>query len=310
MAENDVKPDDDSSLDQFEQKLIEEEKKKARKNFIVSIVVLAVVTVAGFIVYGKMGGKEQAQAPLPPPPVPKAAEPKPEAPPPVPAEVKPAAPAVKTAAPKAPAPAAKKEEKTPAKPTKAAAPATTPKKEEKPAVPAKAAPAKQPAPAPAAKPESKAPAHPGEYTIQLGVFTEEANVKKLTDRLGKIGLTPELGKRTINVKSIVVTTNKYRYRELAEKDAKKLAAEGYKNTVRITGPGSYAVEVGRYSSSKEADAAVKKLEDKGYTVHVDFTAVKAEGTVVLISGIPDAGKLEEVTEKLKGAHLDFFVIKR
>lgn len=291
MAENDIKPDDDSSLDQFEQKLIEEEKKKARKNFIISIAVLMVVAVAGFILYGKIASKEQAQAPLPPPPVPKVAEPKPA---PAPAEVKPAGPAVK------------KEERTPAKPGKTPAPAT--KKEDKPMAPVKAAPTKQPVPA--AKPEPKATAHVGGYTLQLGVFAEETNVKKLADRLAKIGIAPELGKRSINVKSIVVTTNKYRYRELADKDAKKLSAEGYKNTVRITGPGSYAVEVGRYGSSKEADAVVKKLEDKGYTVHVDFTTVKAEGTVVLISGIPDTVKLEEVTGKLKNEHLDFFVIKR
>lgn len=262
--------DEDGSLDQFEEKVLSDEKKKARQKFMKTLLALIILAGAGFFFYSK--SHEKAEAPPPPPPPPQAEVTKPE---PAPAPVAPA--------PAQPKPTAKAKAEAAPKPVAKAKAETAPKL------------------------AVQAPG--GTLALQIGVYTVEANVKRTVEKLAKIGITPELTKKNFGVRVIAVHSESYRYRELAEKASQKLINDGFKNQVILAGPGSYLVEIARFRTEKEADPMMKQLENKGYKVHADFKSEKMEATFVRIVGIKDNAALEGIKEKLKQENLDFVTVK-
>lgn len=283
MADNEYKPEEEGSLDEFEKDVIAKEKKKSQRNVAVSAVLLVVLAGAGYYLYSTMFGASEA---------------------PPPAVVTPKlAPAPEAATPEAPAAAPATQAATPVAPVKKAdAKKVGPAKKEA-AAEAKAAPAKTET----AKP---APAVPGTYTLQLGVFVEKANAEALIKRAEKLGFTPETLEKPVNVKSIGIYTGYYRYRELAAEGSAKLSKDGFANRIVLKGPGNYTVEVGAYKTDKEADVVVKKLNANGYKVDVDYTTVKKPASVVLLRNIESAGRVKEITDTLKGNKIDYVVLRK
>lgn len=291
MADNEYKPEEEGSLDEFEKDVIANEKKKSKRNVAISAVLLVVLAGAGYYLYTAMfGGSEAPQPPVVAPKLALAPE---------------AGTPADTGAPGTPKPGAA----TPAVPAKPGA---------APAAPAKqaATPAKQ-----AAASETKAvtgktetakpsPSVPGSSSLQLGVFTEKANADELIKRVEKLGFTPETLEKKVNVKNIGIYTGYYRYRELAIEGSKKLTQDGFENRVVLKGPGNYSVEVGTYKTDKAADVVVKKLNAKGYKVDVDYTTVKKPARVVLLRNIESADRLKEITTALTADKIDFLVIRK
>ena len=286
MAENEYKPEEEGSLDEFEKDVIAQEKKKSQRNLAISMVLLVVLAGAGYYLYSSMFGGSEA----PPPPV---VPPKLASTPEAGAPAVPAAPAAKPGA----------------TPTAPAKPATVPAAPAKPGA-TPATPAK-PGAAPAPHAEAKAaPAAPGTYTLQLGVFTEKKNAEALIKQVESLGFTPQTLEKPVSVKSIGIYTGYYRYRELAAEGSAKLTKDGFENKVVLKGPGNYTVEVGAYRTEKEADAVVKKLNAKGYKVDVDYTSVKKPASVVLLRDIENADQVKKMTDALAAKKIDYVVLKK
>ena len=285
MADKEYKPEDEGSLDEFEKDVIAKEKKKSQRNIVVSVVLVAALAGAGYYVYSNMFGAPPASPPpiVVPKPTPQAAAPAVPAATPAKTEAKKEEPAKKTAV---------TETKAATKKTEAAKPGKTEAKKEE----------------PAKKTEAAKPA-PGSYTLQLGVFAEKANADAMIKQLEKLGFAPETVEKQVNLKSIGIYTGYYRYRELAAEAGAKLSKNGFENRVVLKVPGNYTVEVGTYKTDKEADVAVKKLNEKGYKVNVDYTTVKKPATVVLLRNIESADRLKEVTDTLAGNKIDFVKIR-
>lgn len=281
MADNEYKPEEEGSLDEFEKDVIANEKKKSKRNVAISAVLLMVLAGAGYYLYSAMFGESEA----PPPAIvaPKLA--------PAPEAAAPAAP-VAPPAPAAPAAPAKQAAATPAAPAKKTAGTETK--------------------AVTGKPEAvkAAPALPGTYTLQLGVFTEKANAEALIKHAEKLGFTTETLEKKVNVKSIGIYTGYYRYRELALEGSAKLSQDGFENRVVLKGPGNYTVEVGTYKTDKAADVVVKKLNANGYKVDVDYITVKKPASVVLIRNIESDDRLKEITAALTAEKIDFLVLRK
>ncbi len=283
MADNEYKPEEEGSLDEFEKDVIAKEKKKSQRNVAVSAVLLVVLAGAGYYLYSSMfGTSETPPAPVVAPamtPAPEAAAPAPPATPTAPAApAAPAAPTKQAAAPAAPA------KKTPVTEAKAVNGTTE-----------------------TAKP---APAVAGAYTLQLGVFTEKKNAETVIKQVEALGFTPETLEKPVNVKNIGIYTGYYRYRELATEGSAKLSNDGFANKVVLKGPGNYTVEVGTYKTDKAADVVVKKLNAKGYKVDVDYTTVKKPASVVLLRNIEGSDRLKEITDALAAKKIDYLVIRK
>ncbi len=293
MADNEYKPEEEGSLDEFEKDVIANEKKKSRRNIAISALLLVVLAGAGYYLYSSMFGASEA----PPPPL--------EAP-------------KLAVAPDAAAPTTQAAPVAPAKPvaTTPAVPGTPTKPGAAPTKPAATTPAK---PAVAAEAKSvngkketakPAAAIPGAYTLQLGVFTEKKNAEALIKQVEALGLTPETLEKPVKVKNIGIYTGYYRYRELAAEGSAKLSKDGFENRVVLKGPGNYTVEVGTYKTDKLADVVVKKLNAQGYKVDVDYTTVKKPASVVLLRNIENGDRLKEITGNLAAKKIDFVVLRK
>lgn len=302
MADNEYKPEDEGSLDEFEKDVIAKEKKKNQRNIAIGLALLVVLAGGGYHLYSNTLGAPAAPTPIVVP------MPTPETTPPVAAPV--AAPTT------APAKVEAKKEEAPKKAAGGKAEAVKPAKAE-----AKKGEAKKEEPAgKMAVTETKAVngktdaaktvSAPGSHTLQLGVFAEKSNAGVMIKQLEKLGFKPETLEKQINIKSIGIYTGYYRYRELAAAEAAKISKDGFENRVVLKVPGNYTVEVGTYKTDKEADVAVKKLNEKGYKVSVDYTAVKKPVTVVLLRNIESADRLKEITDTLAGNKIDFVVIRK
>ncbi len=273
MADNEYKPEEEGSLDEFEKDVIAQEKKKSQRNLAISLVVLVVLAGAGYYLYSSMFGGSEA----PPPPV---------QPPKLASTPEPAAPAVPAA---------------PAAPAKPAAP---------PVAPAKPAVASTPPAVSKVAGAKITPAAPGTYTLQLGVFTEKKNAEAIIKQVESLGFSPETLEKPVSVKSIGIYTGYYRYRELALEGSAKLTKDGFANKVVLKGPGNYTVEVGAYRTEKQADGLVKQLNAKGYKVDVDYTSVKKPASVVLLRNIENADRVKEITGALAEKKIDYVVLKK
>jgi hypothetical protein len=293
MADKVGGPEDDDSLDKFEEKMADDEKKKARKQGYLIGLVLVFVIAAGAYYYFNYYAAPAPEAPAPAPaPAPKVEAPKVEKPAPVPekpAEMVKAAPTVdkKTSKKAKPEKEAKKGKET-APATKAAG--SAPAVEKKPAA-------------------EKAAVKPGTSTVQLGIFRIESNAKKLAERLEKAGLTAELVGGSMKLGTVVYYEPKFKYREQADEASAKLLGDGFKNKVVITGAGEYSIEVARFVPDKKSDSPVAKMKEKGYETRSVPKAAKSGVTIVRISGITDEAKLRETIDKLEKEKIPFVVQK-
>ncbi len=103
------------------------------------------------------------------------------------------------------------------------APAAPPRAEPGATARALAAPAARPATGPAARtpndrPAGKAPARADTWAVQLGSFRSEANARKLSDRLQKLGFQPFVERITVNTQSV------FRVRVGPERERRKAEA--------------------------------------------------------------------------------------
>lgn len=309
MADNEYKPEDEGSLDEFEKDVIAKEKKKTQRNLAVSVVLVAVLAGGGYYLYSNTTGGPVAPVPIVVP-TPTLETTAPVAPPVAPPAAAPAKVEAKKEEP--PKKTAVAETKTAAGKTEAAKPAKSEAKkgETKKDEPVKKIAVTEAKAANGRTEAAKTVSAPGSHTLQLGVFAEKANAEVMIKQLEKLGFKPETIEKQINIKSIGIYTGYYRYRELAAAEAAKISRDGFENRVVLKVPGNYTVEVGTYKTDKEADVAVKKLNEKGYKVSVDYTAVKKPATVVLLRNIESADRLKEITETLAEKKIDFVVIRK
>ena len=297
---------EDSSLEKFEEELLEEEKKKARSNFLRGILVLALVGGIGFYAYKTFF----ATTPTP--------------------RVRQAARAVR---PPAPAPAMKTDAVKPA-PAPAPKPAMAEKAVEKPIATqegikeeqlkselkvevAKPAPVKPLAAKPfAAKPKAEPPAPvtaktDGKiYTLQVGFFSVSANADRAVKRLQRLNLEPKSIKRSYTAKMVKVYVGDYPYRETAMEAARELATLGFKSEPVLTSPGKYELEVGSFKTEAQADNLVKDLEKNQIEVRLAQGTKKVSATVLRLEGIEGTQRFYEVKELLIKENISFFLVHR
>ena len=293
---------EDSSLEKFEQELLEEEKKKARSNFLRGILVLALVGGIGFYAYTTIfaptpkAGLRQAKPPAPAPAM--------------------KTDAVKTAQPPAPKPvmAEKAAEKQIA--TKEGIKEEQLKSELKVEV-TKPAPVKPLTAKPfAAKPKAEPPAQvtaktDGKtYTLQVGFFSVSANADRTAKRLQRLNLEPKSIKRSYTAKMVKVYVGDYQYRETAVEAARELATVGFKSEPVLTSPGKYELEVGSFKTEAQADNLVRDLEKNQIKVRLAQGTKKVSATVIRLEGIEGSQRFEEVKELLKKENIGFFLVHR
>lgn len=292
---------EDSSLEKFEEELLEEEKKKARSNFLRGILVLVVVGGIGFYAYKTFF----ATTPTP--------------------RIRQAAKAVQ---PPAPAPVVK-----PAPPQKSE-PAMVEKAVEKPIATQKGIKEEQlkselkievtkPAPVKpltakpfAAKPKAEPPAPvtaktDGKiYTLQVGFFSVSANADRAAKRLRELNLEPKSIKRSYTAKMVKVYVGDYQYRETAMEAARELATVGFKSKPVLTSPGKYELEVGSFKTEAQADHLVRDLEKKQIKVRLAQGTKKVSAIVLRLEGIDGTQRFYEVKELLIKEKISFFLVHR
>ena len=289
---------EDSSLEKFEEELLEEEKKTARSNFLRGVLVLVVVGGIGFYAYKTFFATTPKSGVLQ---------------------------AVKAVPPPAPAPAVKTDAVKPAMVEKAVEKPSAPKegiKEEQLKSELKVEVAKPLAAKPfaakpfAAKPISPPPAPVAAktdgktYTLQVGFFSIAANAQRAASKLKALNLEPKSIKLNYTAKMVKVYVGAYEYRETAVEAARELATVGFKSEPVITSPGKYELEVGSFKTEAQADSLVKDLEKNQIKVRLAQGAKKVSATVVRLEGIEGGQRLEEVTELLKKENIGFFVVHR
>lgn len=281
MADNKGGHDNDDSLDKFERRMTEDDRKSKRKVFLSALVLLFLVAAGAYYYYNYYSQPAPVAPPAPPPaPAPAPVPP----PPPPPVEPKPAP----------PPPPAKPEEKKPAvetpKPEKAAKQAAKPK-------------------VGGGKKLAKMAAKSGTFTVQLGIFKIESNAKRMVERLEKAGLEPEMVGGNMRLGTILVYAAKFKYTEKADAAAAKLRSSGFNPKVVLTKGGEYTIEVGRFASEKDAEPLAAMMRKKGHETRLLSKAAKARVTIVRISGVSDADKLKEITDKLTKENIPFVVRK-
>ena len=306
--EREYEPEEDGSLEQFEEELLKEEKKKARTNFIYGIIVLLLVVFGGFYLYNTYF------APAPPPPVPMPAARKA---PPAPSPPKPEAPAVEKAEKPSGAPQeVKPPEEKPAQEMETPAPVPKPEVVEKapapePAQPVKAAEKQPPQEPPVTeKTAAKTVSDGKKYTVQVGFFLIPDNARRLVEKLEKMGLTPSTVKKNYSSKVYRIYAESFPYREKAVESAKNLAAYGYKPEVKLTGPGEYELYMGAFTKESRADAFVSELEEKNLKVRIDIGSGTTTATIVRLENVDGTARLNEITDKLKENKIDYFVVRK
>lgn len=290
---------EDSSLEKFEEELLEEEKKKARSNFLSGILVLALVGGIGYYAYTtifaptpKASVRPSAKAVKPPVPAPAA----PQKSEPVMAEK------AVAAKPSAPQEGIREEQLKSELKVEAAKPA--PERKPLAAKPFTAKP-KAPPPAPvAAKTDGKT------YTLQVGFFSVSANADRVVKRLKRLNLEPKSIKSSYTAKMIKVYVGDYQYRETAMEAVRELAGLGFKSKPVLISPGKYELEVGSFKTEAQADNLVKDLEKNQIKVRLAQGTKKVSATVVRLEGIDGTQRFYEIKELLKKENIGFFLVHR
>ncbi|GMT42318.1 MAG: hypothetical protein IEMM0002_0729 [bacterium] len=148
------------------------------------------------------------------------------------------------------------------------------------------------------------------YTMQVGLFRKRKNAESMGEKLKELNLTPTLRKITYTAKTIRVYTGFYPYRELAIKAADNLLKQGLKPRVALTGAGRYELEMGRFKSEAHADSLVRSLEDMQFVVRVAEKKERLRATIVRLENIQGGYDLEEIKETLKRKNIRFLVKSR
>ncbi len=149
------------------------------------------------------------------------------------------------------------------------------------------------------------------YTLQAGFFAVPKNAEVMMERLEKLGLTPTSKKTAYSSRRVSVWEGFYKFRELAQDMAELLAGQGFKPKVVLTGPGNYSLKIGEYGSEAAADATVRSLEERGFSVRLESgSGVVNEATIIRIEKISGKQRLDEVRAILKENNIENFPVSR
>lgn len=132
----------------------------------------------------------------------------------------------------------------------------------------------------------------GRYSIQVASLLLEKNARSLTQRLEKLGYTPDIRKTTGRIMHHQVYVGEFASREEVERTARGLNVDGFPSTVVTLQGDKFTLQAGSFLRLNEAIDLAHNLETKKYTTKIVSEPVPTPVHQVRV------GKYENRTEAL------------
>jgi len=195
----------------------------------------------------------------------------------------------------------------PEKPVKAVEPAV---RQEKAAAQAKTAPVKVAGHKKPGVEKRPAVVEPGvSYYLQIGIFSKKKYAQKMADFLKSLGLNPSYREMNISLTDYLVSAGPYGSREEADEAVKRISQKGYSVKAVESADGVYRLDFGKFRSGKEAGETASGLEKLGIKAQVEKKRKKLPATMVVVKGIKGEDELNKAKKSLDDKKVKYYVKK-
>jgi cell division protein FtsN len=147
------------------------------------------------------------------------------------------------------------------------------------------------------------------YYLQIGVFSKRIYAQKMADSLKSLGLTPSYREIHISLTDYLVSAGPYDSLEEADEAVKRISQKGYSVKAVKSADGVYRLDFGKFRSGKEVVETASGLEKLGIKAQVEKKRKKLPATMVVVEGIKGKDELEKVTRSLDDKKVKYYVKK-